>query len=63
MFNATQNFVSFMIVGISDVSGGDEELEGVVFVHIQLPGLYLLLQLLHTLLPEQQQTLNYFLLR
>ncbi len=31
--------MGLVIISIADVGGGDEELEGVVLVHVQLPGL------------------------
>jgi hypothetical protein len=31
--------VGLVIISVADVGGGDEELEGVVLVHVQLPGL------------------------
>jgi hypothetical protein len=35
----TENLVGLVIISIAYVGGGDEELEGVVLVHVQLPGL------------------------
>ena len=39
-----------VVVCVAYVGGCDEQLKGIVFVHVQLAGLDLLLQLLHLLL-------------
>jgi hypothetical protein len=31
--------VGLVIISIADVGGGDEELEGVILIHVQLSGL------------------------
>ena len=40
-----QNLVGFLVVAKADVGGGDEQVEGIVFVYVQIPVLRFFLRM------------------